>query len=273
MNSSVGNALYYNSDRMEIFDNVSRIQGSEEWSEVTEDEIPSVVNRLTELWPESLIGVYRRAVIFSSSKNYSGIESILEGNSNLINWNDGSILFCVVSLDFSKRLQDLCPSISKRVVFCGGICDCYWMPTEVAKALNVECPDEMYFSALEDCHTDIVNSTWAYGSSETYDMVRDIIKFMDTIGLFTKRDSKLVSWALNAVYGIGLLYTIEEYRNNGYGTLVVKKLANILGTTNRNPFLVTLQSNSIAKSVIGKCGFISLEPAEFMKMMQYLDNV
>ncbi|KAG8228201.1 hypothetical protein J437_LFUL004326, partial [Ladona fulva] len=203
-------------------------------------------NKQSGLLIASAKGMYRRAAIFSGNNNYSGIESALEGSS-VINWGDGSITLHGLPLGFYEYLDGVSPSIGKRLLPCEDIFDCYWMSAKAAKALKIECPDDMYFSKLEDIHADIVNSTWFYRSNNPPDMVNDMIKHMETLGLFRKEDSKLVSWVFNAIYGVGMLYTVEEHRKKGYGTLVLRKLANHLGHLGINPTLVTLKSNVAAK--------------------------
>ncbi|KAG8228206.1 hypothetical protein J437_LFUL004331 [Ladona fulva] len=273
-----------------------------EWYEVPEDSIPSAVENLVEFWPKSfniynfiienlklsrefgktkvqlyrnkqnglliatIKGGYRRASIYSSINDYSGIEVALR-DERIINFSKGAVLFCAVKMDCYEVLENICPSLGKSIIHhYPGIFDLFWLRAEVAKSINVECPEDMYFSKLEEVHTDIVNSTWQYGSSETFEMVNDLIKFMDTVGLYTKKDSQLVAWVLNTNYGIGMLYTIEGHRKKGYGTLVLKKLAKILGQSGRNSTLVTLQENLAAKAVFSKIGFEFIEPVMYREI-------
>ncbi|KAG8228203.1 hypothetical protein J437_LFUL004328 [Ladona fulva] len=194
--------------------------------------------------------------------DYSGIEVALR-DDRIIDFNEGFVIFCGITLDCFGVLENICPSLGKRIFHSDGIFDCYWMRAEVANSINVKCPDDMYFSKLEELHTDIVNSTWQYGSSETFEMINDLIKFMDTVGLYMKKDSQLVAWVLNTNYGIGMLYTIEGHRKKGYGTLVLKKIAKILGQSGRNPILVTLKENLAAKAVFSKVGFEFVGPLKY----------
>ncbi|KAG8228205.1 hypothetical protein J437_LFUL004330 [Ladona fulva] len=275
----------------------------EDWYEILEDEIPSVAEYLTTFWPQTLNvynfitenlrlshesgstktqlfqnnqsgaliavtkGAYRKAAVFSPNKNYLGIELAFK-DDKIMNWCDGLIVLSGIPLDLFEYLKTATPSIGKKLIYRNEIFDCYWMSPDVAKTLNVKCPDDMYFSKLEDCHTEVVNSTWRYGSNKTKVMVSDIINFMDTIGLFTKKDSKLVSWVLQTNYGIGMLYTVDVHRSKGYGTLVLRKLANILGQAGKTPILVTLQDNLAAKSVFLKSGFEFIEPLRYVGMEQ-----
>lgn len=228
-----------------------------DWSKLNEDTKVKIFT--ISKWQGSVIvsikGPFNTVAIFSPHKNYASVESALK---TILNREDGPVLFYGVELELMEYLE-------RKFVFSGiqlsgteNVYDSYWIPAEVAKAIKINCPNDLYIAKLEESHAATVNANWPYADEKSIYYIRNLITNKDTVGLFRKKDSILLSWALTTFCGIGMLHTPDEYRRKGYAALVMKQITNNLANLGRIPVLVTLRDNHAAKSLFTSMGFINV---------------
>ncbi|XP_046403522.1 uncharacterized protein LOC124169088 [Ischnura elegans] len=181
----------------------------------------------------------------------------------VVNLNDGSVLLSCIPKEIS-------PTIAKAMrdhnVAGPNTFNEYWLSADLAKSVNFQCPEDMYLSNLEPEHAATVVLHWPYAGANSLDVITQMINVFDTVGIFTKKDSKLVSWVLNTYYGIGMLHTIEEYRRKGYGSVIVKKLVKSLGDKGIHSYILTRPDNHAANSLFMNIGFKQLNQVDFMRV-------
>ena len=109
---------------------------------------------------------------------------------------------------------------------------------------------------LHTHHANLVNDHWKHKFPGSHLMIQDYIKFNNALGMFLNRSDLVVSWALEQHYGgIGMVYTLEEYRGRGYATSVVKLMIETLETKNIDPFVCIEHSNTASIRFFRKLKF------------------
>lgn len=75
-------------------------------------------------------------------------------------------------------------------------------------------------------------------------------------GLFHKVDKQVVSFGLFAHYGgIGMLYTLQEFRRKGYAAIVILAISKELVARGLNPHAYVLHVNKPSAALFRKLGF------------------
>lgn len=104
-------------------------------------------------------------------------------------------------------------------------------------------------------HVKVIENYWRKKYASSYSIILDCIKYNTVVGLFLDGDNPK-SWAVQTHYGgIGMAYTLEEYRRRGYATAVVKTMINTLYKEHNNPFVLVRNSNIQALHLFRKVQF------------------
>lgn len=89
----------------------------------------------------------------------------------------------------------------------------------------------------------------------TKDAIRYAIDSL-SFGVFSKKSDELLAWVMQTHYGaIGMLYTIESARGNGYAKLLVKIMSKELAKLMIHPYALIMESNTKSLSLFHSVGF------------------
>lgn len=95
-------------------------------------------------------------------------------------------------------------------------------------------PDGFELKFLHESDVKLVHDLWPReevkrNPEKSMNFVGTMIKLNKGMGLFTKKDGKLVSWALqNSCGGLALVQTLDEYQKKGYAKIVVSAFSKYL---------------------------------------------
>ncbi|MBI9014019.1 MAG: GNAT family N-acetyltransferase [Clostridiales bacterium] len=99
-----------------------------------------------------------------------------------------------------------------------------------------------------------VNDNYEYKNSNSLTKIKDAIKSRPTSCL--RIDGKIVSFVLlHDDDSIGYMYTLPEYRGNGYAYELAKDIINKTLNTGRLPYIQIVQGNEKSKQLALKLGF------------------
>lgn len=109
---------------------------------------------------------------------------------------------------------------------------------------------------LHTRHVPTVNDNWKHKFPGSTLLIQDCIRYNIALGMFVNDTDKIVSWAVEQHYGgIGMVYTLKEYRGRGYATSVVKTMIQSLEHKNIYPFVCVEHSNSASIRFFKKLQF------------------
>lgn len=110
---------------------------------------------------------------------------------------------------------------------------------------------------LEEQHTDIINRTWYHNEGPaTESFVKATIVLNGGVGLFLKGNDNPIAWnTIQHFYGLGMLYTLEKYRQKGYASIVTKALSKKIAEAGIDPFACIKYDNVPSFSMFNKLGF------------------
>lgn len=175
--------------------------------------------------------------------------------TTLIKWSR-VVLFEAAHEKIVPTLRNVVQEKGHRV-FSGDEYAQVWLPPAKAKLLTeVTPPEGFHIKKLESQHAEIVNKYWAYARAGSEEFVRDTIILNEGVGLFTDKNDALVAWnTVQHFRGLGMLYTLEEYRKKGYASLVTRALSKILSDKNIDPYACILTTNQPSLTTFAKLGF------------------
>ena len=117
-------------------------------------------------------------------------------------------------------------------------------------------PSDVYLSSLERRHAQLIFDNWSHSISSCISEVKDEIKKMPSVGLFLKSNDQLVCWMVsNPPFGMGLLFTLEDYRRRGYAKLVTHCMAKRMAQSGFLPYVTIVQGNSSSFAFFRSLGF------------------
>ena len=132
------------------------------------------------------------------------------------------------------------------------------------------CPSGYFLGNLQPCHVDYIFSYGKYSSetkavAETY---RVAVSSLPSSAVFlTSNPAYPVAWFLCHIYGhMGHLFTLEEYRRKGLGTLVVKDLCLKLSAEGYIPECSS--DNPEAIRIFKSIGFVEFQMSRWLLYQQ-----
>ncbi|KAL3286513.1 hypothetical protein HHI36_001018 [Cryptolaemus montrouzieri] len=130
------------------------------------------------------------------------------------------------------------------------------LPIEVALNYKITCPPEVYIERLKVRDAPQINSVWPrkYDGSEF--KVSTLIELNGGIGVYLKKNDKLVAWVLRDQMGqVAILQTHDDYKKNGYASLVTKILSKELAEEGIYPFAGINVKNTASLNMFNKIGY------------------
>lgn len=121
-----------------------------------------------------------------------------------------------------------------------------WLPPRLVEnvTLDPRGPD-VCVRRLHVRNVKAINDNWKHKFPGSLLMIQDYVRQNIALGMFIKKNDTPVSWAVEQHYGgIGIVYTMEEYRGRGYATAVLKTMIQSLERKNIDPFVCIEHSNA-----------------------------
>lgn len=101
-----------------------------------------------------------------------------------------------------------------------------------------------------------VDDHWIHKFPGSHLLIQDYITLNTAVGMFVKKTDTPVSWGVEQHYGgIGMLYTMEEYRGRSYATAIVKTMIESLQIKNVDPFVCIEHTNAKSLNFFRKLNF------------------
>ena len=117
-------------------------------------------------------------------------------------------------------------------------------------------PPEVYLKSLDRCHAQLIFDNWSHNVTSSVYEVEEEIATMPSAGLFLKSNDQLVCWMVNnPPFGMGLLFTLEEYRRRGYAKLVTQYMSKRMVQSGLVPFVTIVQGNTSSFAFFQSLGF------------------
>lgn len=117
---------------------------------------------------------------------------------------------------------------------------------------------------LHASDTSQINALFERRSSKSFNNINRQITTNPTtcLGIFLPNNN-ILAYILQYENGIlGMLHVKEEYRNKGYGTLLVQKATNVLENEGRECIAYILDGNIKSERIFSKIGWIKANPLE-----------
>uniref|UniRef100_A0A1B6E224 Glycine N-acyltransferase-like protein n=1 Tax=Clastoptera arizonana TaxID=38151 RepID=A0A1B6E224_9HEMI len=199
---------------------------------------------------------YLMYMIHSVHKNENDLTKLKEilKETNVINWSQ-RVSFEATHEKLNPILKELAEE--KNLKYDHYDYHQVWLPSMKAQNIKLEnLSNNLELRNLEEQHADIVNNTWAYKRPGSLEFVQNSIVLNKGIGLFEKGCDSPMSWnTIQHFYGLGMLYTLEEYRKKGYASVVTLALSKDLADSGIDPYACILHDNIPSLTTFDKLGF------------------
>lgn len=130
-------------------------------------------------------------------------------------------------------------------------CALYYLPEENLDLTLIKNP--VSDIKLEDA--EIVDKHYTYRHPGSLEIIRNDIKNRPSSAVYV--NGEIACWVLvHDDDSMGIMYTKEEYRKNGYAVDVSVDLASKILKNGKVPFLQIVQGNSMSPGLANKCGFL-----------------
>ncbi len=144
------------------------------------------------------------------------------------------------------------------------------LPTLADQSLSL--PEGVVIRSLTQKDADLVNSCWEYRSDGSLEMIQRMIAMSEGGCVGVSVHGKLVSWMLRYLDGsIGMLFTNENYRRQGYAAIVVRGAVCDIRTKTRkhqsddgSMISYIVDSNDASKSLYSKLGWRRVADADWV---------
>lgn len=133
----------------------------------------------------------------------------------------------------------------------------YFFTRDKASSLDVTTPEGYMLKPMSTwAHAEIANNVWPNQHEGSLFFLKRLIDWNPNIGLFTKDDDKLVAWCFRLQSGpLGALQVDEKYMRKGFGSLVTRKMCQILAEMDQDTFALVGDHNEASQLMFEKIGF------------------
>lgn len=172
----------------------------------------------------------------------SNLETILR-NTALIDWSK-PLIFEGVHDRVMPTLKKILLEKHVKIVSEDKVLQ-VWLPPAVAKNVTFEPrrPDTCVMR-IQGRHVQTINDHWEHRFPQSELLIKDYVDMNIGLGMYVNKTDKIVSWAVEQHYGgIGMLYTLKEYRGRGYATAVLRAMIKSLEAKSIDPFACIEHSN------------------------------
>ncbi|XP_013114238.2 uncharacterized protein LOC106092042 [Stomoxys calcitrans] len=129
---------------------------------------------------------------------------------------------------------------------------------EDALKFDTELPENITVRELDETHAEQVNAVWPHRSEGSVNLVRHLIKYNNSVGLF--EGDKLVAWCLIVALGaLGLLQVEETHKRRGLGKLATKIMAKHLAQKGVEVTAAIVFENSPSLCMFKQLGFKAID--------------
>ena len=140
---------------------------------------------------------------------------------------------------------------------------------------SLSLPEGVVIRSLTQKDADLVNSCWEYKSDGSLEMIQRMIAMSEGGCVGVSVHGKLVSWMLRYLDGsIGMLFTNENYRRQGYAAIVLRGAVCDIRTKSRKHksddgsmermISYIVDSNDASKSLYSKLGWRRVADADWV---------
>lgn len=142
-------------------------------------------------------------------------------------------------------------------------CDLYYMPKENLDLCLIK--NEVKSIDLKDA--EIIDSYYEYRHPGSLDVIKKDIKERPSSAIYV--DDEIVCWVLvHPDNSMGIMYTKEEHRRNGYAIDVTIDLTSKLIKCGKIPYLQIVNGNSMSPELAKKCGFDQIGVVEWFGIIE-----
>ncbi|XP_063701906.1 uncharacterized protein LOC134831981 [Culicoides brevitarsis] len=131
----------------------------------------------------------------------------------------------------------------------------YFLPRDEAKNLEISLPDGFSLKPMSSMeHARKANDVWPNRHEGSLFFLKRLIDWNPQIGLFN--GNELVAWCFRLQSGpLGALQVDEKYFRRGFGSIVTKKMAQILAEMDQDTFALVGIQNIASQKMFEKIGF------------------
>ncbi|XP_049822416.1 uncharacterized protein LOC109603674 isoform X2 [Aethina tumida] len=203
--------------------------------------------------------------IYTLSNNYDNIYKGLKSTNRI---KSGT------KINFYSIHNSIAPTVRKfiketnKTVPSDVTCSTYVLSIDKALKLDTSCPPETYVDRLKVDNTSQINDTWPFNYPNSDRYVLETIQNNDCFGLYLKESGELVAWALTHHMGIlGLLYTEENHRKKGYGSIITKFLSKEMAGNGVRPIGNVVVGNRASEIMFERMGFKNIGTCDYIKVI------
>lgn len=126
-------------------------------------------------------------------------------------------------------------------------------------------PDGMYLREMNEADAIAADSVWPNRHPGSTFFMKRIAKWNANVGLY-RNDGKMVAWCLRLQAGpLGALQVGEEFKRNGYGSIVCRAITRKMGQHGEDVFACVSRDNTPSVRTFEKIGFKAVDKAHWLR--------
>lgn len=127
------------------------------------------------------------------------------------------------------------------------------------------CLPDVNLKRLTSADIDCIFDLWPLNDVYTRDDIRCPVEQNVAFGLYHKRSNEPLAWVMQTHYGaIGMLYTKENVRRNGYARTLIKVMVKELTKNSVLPYATIIATNAKSISLFHSMGFRQISPMRYV---------
>uniref|UniRef100_A0A1B6D630 N-acetyltransferase domain-containing protein n=1 Tax=Clastoptera arizonana TaxID=38151 RepID=A0A1B6D630_9HEMI len=183
--------------------------------------------------------------------------------TKIIDWNE-DIIFEAIHEKFTPILRIIIAEKKLKIVN-EDVVHQVWLNYHKRKEMLVLVPDPLYIAPMRKREFKFIKQNWEYYSSELEPVINTTLENNCVIGLYHRSNDSLMGWAVEQHFGgIGMLYVLEEYRNQGYGATIIQAMCHRMIDRQIDPYAFIHINNSRSLALFEKVGFKKINLAHWV---------
>lgn len=141
------------------------------------------------------------------------------------------------------------------------------IPFDVAKNIEIKCPDNVYIAPLERNDLDYLYDIWMLRDIYTIEELYNTSRLNFGYGVFEKDSGTLLAWAMQSHYGgVGMLQTREGHARKGYARLICSYVTKKLADLPIKPHSLVKADNIVSKKLFWSIGYEEVASMKYFKI-------
>uniref|UniRef100_A0A1I8Q446 N-acetyltransferase domain-containing protein n=1 Tax=Stomoxys calcitrans TaxID=35570 RepID=A0A1I8Q446_STOCA len=150
----------------------------------------------------------------------------------------------------------------------------YYMPCDIAKQLEIGCPQGFYVKPLSSASdAEVIDTLWPNRHDGSLFLIRRLIDWNTNMGVYVEGTNELVAWCLRLQGGfLGALQVKDNYQRLGLGSVVTRATSLRLAEQGNDVMALVNEENRPSRGMFEKLGFTVTDRCYWLRTYPTVEN-